>query len=627
MAREPLNLEDILTDRVVEDDLLEVPVTDRLFRRLLLVASVLALAVGVRVGYVAIALHEPLSARALANMSDSEVDMAPRGIIYDRRGEPLVKNVPSVQVVLAPRYLPAGADERRATLSRLAAILGRDPEELFASVAKKNWNVTDELVLAANPSQDVLVAVSSAQLPGVSVVPSFKRELINPLAFSSLVGYVGLANDEDLRADGRLSANDTLGRAGLEASYDADLRGVNGERVTLRNARGEVAGERAPRAAAAGSDLRTFIDGEFQAYLYGRLSSALSDLGRTSGAAIALDPRSGEVLALVSVPGYDTGRIASYLADPEKPLFNRAVSGVYSPGSTIKPLVATGALRDGVVAPDTKIFSSGKLELPNPYTPDKPSVFPDWKAHGWVDVRSALARSSNVYFYEVGGGFESQRGLGIAALKRWWQAFLLDKPTGIDLTEEAAGFLPDPDWFERTFGRQWRIGDTYHVSIGQGDLQVTPIALLNYIAAIANGGVWYKPRIVDSVETPSGESGSAAGAGGASRGGPVVLKDSQAELGGAMSIVREGMKDGVREPYGTSYALHDLPMSAGGKTGTAQVENNQKTNAFFVGFAPADKPELALLLLVENSREGSMNTTPVARDAFMWYYEHRMAKR
>ena len=166
-------------------------------------------------------------------------------------------------------------------------------------------------------------------------------------------------------------------------------------------------------------------------------------------------------------------------------------------------------------------------------------------------------------------------------------------------------------WFERTFGRPWRIGDTYHVSIGQGDLQVTPITLLNYIAAVANGGVWYQPRIVQSV----------------GRGGPVVLQDSSSMVGPALTVVRDGMRDGVRQPYGTSYELHDLPVPVAGKTGTAQIENNQRTNAFFVGFAPADRPELALIILIANSREGSMNTTPVAHDAFLWYYDHRIVKR
>ncbi|MDO8469788.1 MAG: penicillin-binding transpeptidase domain-containing protein [bacterium] len=642
MSREPLNLEDILTDRVVEDDLLEVPVTDRLFRRLLLVGIFVVVGVGIRVGYFSLVEHEAFAARALANMSDSRVELAPRGVIYDRYGVPLVKNVPSFNIILAPRYLPTSPEERRATLTRLGEALGSDQQTLFDTVAKKNWNVADELVLTTNPSQDVLVAVASAKLPGVSVVPSFNRVVANPLAFSHLIGYVGLANDADLHADDRLIVNDVVGRVGLEGSYDSVLRGVNGERVTLRDARGEVRGERAAQDSAAGGDLRTFIDADFQTYLSDRLSQGLAELGRTSGAAIALNPQNGEVLALASVPGYDPGKIASYLSDPTKPLFNRAVSGVYSPGSTIKPLMATAALTDGIVTPDTSIFSSGKLELPNPYVPDQPSIFPDWKPHGWVDVRSALARSSNVYFYEVGGGFESQRGLGIVALKRWWQVFRLDQPTGIDLDEEEKGFLPDPEWFERTFDRPWRIGDTYHVSIGQGDLGVTPIALLNYIAAVANGGIWYQPRIVQSVGGPAspdplrrssspastrrlGEAGEASER--ASRGGPIILQDSSSTLGPALEVVRQGMRDGVRQPYGTSYALHDLPIPVAGKTGTAQIENNQRTNAFFVGFAPSDRPELALLILIENSREGSMNTTPVARDVFLWYYEHRMRDR
>lgn len=620
MAIPSVNLEDILTDRTVEEDLLEVPVTDRLFRKLFLVGVALVVLVLGRIGYLSIVGHEGYAARAQANMSEVAREPAPRGVIFDRFGKPLVENVPSFRAVLAPRYLPASPEERVARLHEIADAIGMPREELLAKVAAKDWNASESLVIASDPSQDMLVRLAALNAPEISMVPVFNRAMPGAFAFSHLVGYTALATDRELIEQPSLTASDLVGRSGLEAWYDEILRGIDGTHIRFMNARGEVAGEREGREPAPGADLHTAIDGELQQYIYDRFRQGLLDLGRVSGAAIAIDPMNGEVRAMVSVPGYDTKRISEYLADPVKPLFNRGVSGTYSPGSTIKPLDATAALVEGVIDPERQIYSSGYLEIPNPYFPDQPSRFPDWKPHGWVDLRSALARSSNVYFYEVGGGFGDQRGLGIETLKRWWQKFRLDQPTGIDLPGEARGFLPDPGWHEATFKRPWRIGDTYHVSIGQGDLRVTPIALLSYIAAVANGGVWYEPRIgLFSSGTVASTS--------IDRTKPVVLEDRRAELGTALEVVREGMRDGVEKPYGTSYLLHDLPIAVAAKTGTAQIENNQKVNAFFVGFAPYEHPSLALLLLIENAREGGMNTTPIARDIFSWYHDHRIKER
>ena len=341
-------------------------------------------------------------------------------------------------------------------------------------------------------------------------------------------------------------------------------------------------------------------------------------------------------------PGFNTDEIATYLNDRDKTLFTRAVSGLYNPASTIKPLHATAALYEGVIRPEAKIFSAGYLEVPNPFFPANPSIFKDWRAHGWVDVRSALARSSNVYFYEIGGGFQAQAGLGIARLKKWWQEFRLDKKTGIDLPQEETGFLPDPSWKKRVAGRNWLLGDTYNVSIGQGDLLITPIELLSYISSIAARGKFYQPRIMKQIHTAEGRV--------VEESSPIVIKDLGEEIKDTLYYVEQGMLDGVREPYGTSYALRDIPMTIAGKTGSAQVQNNSKTNAFFVGYGrvplrmdstispqayessestntsedESAKPEIAILILVEDAKEGSLNVVPVARDVFLWYYEHRI---
>ncbi len=604
-------LSDVISGRAsTGDNVREVPIRRKVFVRFLTLSVLLAAAVLVRVLYIGVVRSSFYSGRAIRNMSDVSVLPAPRGIILDRFGKPLVRNDPSFNVTLHPQYLPRGAEARALVISEIASVIRVSSSTLTDEIARRNWNTSDRMVLKEGLNQDELVAFASSRMPGVTVEPGFERALLEPLAFSHLIGYTGLVGDADLATDPSLVIDDGVGRAGLEAFYDRDLRGKNGEEVTYRDAKGSVLDVRMTRTSESGASLKTFIDADLQVYMYRRLSQALTELGRDTAIGIALDPRNGEVLAMVGIPGYDPLHLTDYLEQKNQPLFNRAVSGRYNPGSTIKPLVATAALTEGVIKPETQIYSKGYIDVPNPYHPESPSRFVDWRPQGWVNVIDALARSSNVYFYEVGGGFENQPGLGITKLKLWWEKFNFDKPTGIDLAGEVSGFLPDPAWKEERTGEPWRLGDTYHVSIGQGDLTVTPIRLISYISAIANGGKMYVPRI-------------AAVTGGAPT-TPVLEGDLSSQIGPALAYVHAGMRAGVTKPYGTSHILGDLPVAVAAKTGSAQVENNAKTNAFFVGYAPVDNPQIAILILIENSREGSSNTIPVARDVFLWYHEHRL---
>ena len=397
--------------------------------------------------------------------------------------------------------------------------------------------------------------------------------------------------------------NDFIGRAGLEAYYDNSLRGENGRITIYRNAFGDLEDIKRTREPVAGSSLKTTIDAEFQEYFYDRMSLELKSLGRFSGVGLAINPENGEVLTLMSFPSFDANNISDYLSDPNQPLFNRAVSGAYSPGSAIKPVHAVAALKEGVVNPDTQIYSAGYIEIPNPYNPDNPSRFVDWKAHGWVNLRKALAVSSNVYFYEVGGGFENITGVGIEKLQRYWEKFGFGRQTGIDLPGEVAGFLPSPEEKEERTGSIWRVGDTYNVSIGQGDLRFSPVELLNGISAIAEGRA-FKLHIAEQDDSEE-----------------IINLDDFSE---SLPEVREGMKDVVRSEYGSAKLLGDLPVKVAGKTGTPQTTGNTKINAIFVAYAPADDPKIAVLVLIEDAREGSLNAVPIARDVLGWYYENRL---
>jgi penicillin-binding protein 2 len=436
------------------------------------------------------------------------------------------------------------------------------------------------------------------------VEDDYMRQYPEPFIFSHILGYT---KSVDFKST-------IEGTAGLEAEYDEILAGVDGVRIAYRDARGTILGEKKAQEARAGKTLTTTIDAGFQRYFYARFKEGLDSLGKTSGVGLAMNPKTGEILSLVSFPSFDNNDPAKYLMTGGNPLFNRAVSGVYSPGSTIKPLVALAALHEKLVTPEFTVYSKGYLELPNPYDPEKPSKFLDWKAQGLVSMYSALARSSNVYFYVVGGGCTAvtcndvgrSKGLGINKLNEYWKIFGLDKKTGVDMPSEGVGFLPNPTEKEQRTGQPWRIGDTYNVAIGQGDLQVTPIRLLTFFSSLANKGKAVKPHLLLLSTAPH------------------AVTQDYSSWTEEIDAVRQGVRDVVAKPYGTANALYDLPYKTSGKTGSAQIQNNAKTNAFFMGYGPSDDPELAILILVEDAKTGSLNAVPIGYDVMRWYYENRM---
>ncbi|MBI2010787.1 MAG: hypothetical protein HYS89_00925 [Candidatus Colwellbacteria bacterium] len=599
-----INFDEVIADTLAAGELsfLEQPVARSIFRFVLFAALAAGIIFEVRLLALGGWEHKYYFGRAEANVNQEVPLIAPRGIIFDRNGVPLVENRPIFSVFLkANEMIRAG--EREAVLKAGGEILGLNQEELARQFEDPSLLKAYDIILKRGVSRDQAIAIKSLNLKSLVVENDYERYYLDP-SFSHLVGYVGLVTSEDLNENEKLVLNDLIGRAGLEAYYDETLRGENGAIGIFRNAEGEVKTVTRKRDEFPGEKLETTIDAELQKYFYSRTLQGLINLGRTSGAGIAINPQNGEVLAIFSLPSFDGNNVSAALSSSNRPLFNRPISGLYAPGSTIKPVHAIAALGESVVSPETSVYSAGYIEIPNPYFPDQPSRFLDWKAHGWVNLRSALARSSNVYFYTVGGGFENIRGVGIEKLRQYWQKFGFDKKTGIDLPGEAAGFLPSPEEKESRTGQIWRVGDTYNVSIGQGDLLLTPIELLSATSAIATGGQAYVPHIK---KTDS----------------PELLFDV-GEWRSALSEVEEGMIDAVTETYGTAHALNDVPMSIAAKTGSAQIASNTKTNALFIGYAPALNPQIAILILVEDAREGSLNAVPIARDVFRWYYENRL---
>ena len=596
-----IDFDEVISDAAASDlSPLEQPLRPFVFRSVLLAVTLVTLVFAITVSLMAGVNHDRYLQRAQANINQEIPLIAPRGIITDRNGVPLSENQVIFSVFLQLSEMVRN-NEREAVLRTAEDILGLDRSEVLKTLESTDFT---SIILVRDVKREQAIAVKALGLKSLIVENDYRRDYKDP-AFAHVLGYVGLVNSSDLLADEELVLNDLIGRSGLEAYYDNRLRGVNGVITAHRNAAGEVESIGRTREPIPGNELETTIDADLQKYFYERFLQGLLSLGRTSGAGIAINPQNGEVLALVSLPSFDGNNITAYLNDSNRPLFNRAVSGLYSPGSTIKPLHAAAALAEGVVNPEKRVYSAGYIEIPNPYDQAKPSRFLDWKAHGWVDLYSALARSSNVYFYAVGGGFEDVKGLKIAKLIDYWKRFGLDKKTGIDLPGENSGFLPNPDEKEKRTGSPWLLGDTYNVSIGQGDLQISPLELISAVSAISNHGKAFKPHLLKEKQ-------------------PESLIDIS-DLEPSLKEVRKGMEDAVSKPYGTANLLSTLPLRAAGKTGSAQIALNTKINALFVGYAPTDNPEIAILILVEDAREGSSNTIPIARDVLQWYYTNRIS--
>ena len=628
--KQEIPFEDSLNDDWGHDlDMVEVPLGANPLITLGAIIACIALVILGRVVYLNWADGAYYATRAEDNATAAQATPAPRGIIYDAEGDPLVENKAVFDAVLDAHLFISDPSSQSSTLGAAQSILGIPPSTIWSLLAQSEaQDFSTPVVLAEGISQPELVDIQALGASStIKIQSDFERYYPNGPVFSSVVGYVGRVSQSDLADDPKLTAEDFVGKMGIEEEYDTVLQGTPGVDIKFTDAYGKVLGEEQQSTSAIGGSVHLTIDGGLQTEVYDAIQRELAMLGRQVGVGLAIDPQTGAVLSLVNLPGFDnnaftnsasnTAEIENYLTSPDKPLFDRVVSGQYQPGSTIKPLVGVAALKEGVITADRQLYSPGYLMVPNPYNSSTPTKYMDWESHGSINLASALAQSSDVYFYIVGGGSPEYTtpplndpvdygitGLGAAKLDEWWTTFGLGKKTGIDLPSEAAGFLPTPAWWSTVSTRPWSLGDTYNISIGQGSLAVTPIQLLSYIDAIANGGTIYKP-FLNASSTPQ------------------VSKDLTYLLP-QIQQVQQGMLAAVADPRGTAYTMDGLPAQACAKTGSAQVQNNQEENALFVGYFPCTNPKIALLLLIENSKQGSLNAVPIAKDVFDWYYNNRM---
>lgn len=446
------------------------------------------------------------------------------------------------------------------------------PEVLFASrgaIVDRNGEV-----LVSNKETDTDVVQREYAYPG----------------FSHLLGYVSYPKKD---SSGNYYDKKITGLSGVEVAMNDRLSGTNGTLLVEEDARGRVQSQGTIVPPVPGENVELSIDARAQRALSNAVAGLAEKIPFQGGSGILMDIETGEVHALVSYPEYDpnvlsqgkpAATIAAYQNDKRQVYLDRAVSGLYTPGSIIKPLEAAGALSDGTITPETSVYSSGSISIPNPYDPAHPSIFRDWKALGNMDTRHAIAWSSDVFFYSVGGGFEHVKGLGIERLAYWFSSFGLTSRTGIELAQEGVGFVPTPAWKEKTLKEPWRLGDTYHTAIGQYAMQITPLEAARAIAAVANGGKLVRPTILKG-QPPEGQS--------------IAISPY------ALQVAREGMRLGATE--GTSVGLNDLSyVKIAGKTGTAQLGfHNEWYNSWAVGFFPYEHPKYVYVVVMEKGPSGN----------------------
>jgi penicillin-binding protein 2 len=522
---------------------------------------------------------------------------ATRGTVLDRYGRVLADSRPSFDAVLVPEDSPNLAE----TIENLAQLLGRGSAETQAILQHAAGRPPfQEIVVKRDVDWGDVVALETHQLdlPGVSLTITPRRQYPFASTLAHLLGYVGEVNEADIARDQRYRMGDLIGKAGLERGWEASLRGVNGGQQIEVDAVGRKLRVLREVEELPGNTVTLSIDVELQAIVE-------EALGDRDGSVVALDPNNGEILTYVNRPSYDPNAFAHGITaeewrglvnDPRHPLTNRAIQGQYPPGSTFKIVMAAAALEEGLINPFTGIHCPGGLQFGGHY-------FRCWKkgGHGSVNVHEALVQSCDVFFYHLG-----QR-MGIDTIARYARAFGLGLPTGVALEHEKPGLIPDAAWKRRRFGQPWYAGETLSVAIGQGYVTSTPLQMANLIATVATGAR-FRPHFVKQVLTPDGE----------------ILEQSNPQLLGALSLrettlkqVRDALRDVVETERGTGKKARVPQVEIAGKTGTSQVvklgavrlkahqvPRKARDHAWFVAYAPAENPQIAVAAIIEHADGG-----------------------
>lgn len=625
-----------------------------------------------RAGWLQIIRSDYYGLLAEGNRLRAEIIEPKRGIIYSGDLKPLVRNKANFVLYFRPINLPKDELARDNLLREISRILEGEPVEIdglsgategpvdnaaadetvhnsvapvniisdnatfyqlkesLAKIKRGSLESYQPLFIADNIDYEkaMLIALRLPDWPGVFLSNKIRREYLLPggendfevLAENSLahiLGYTGKIDEAELKELGaEYSVIDYVGKTGLEYTWEKELKGVAGRKNIEVDALGRQKKIINEVAAADGYNLQLSLNLDLQKKAEEIARSYLNQANLHRASVVIMNPNDGAIMALVSLPAYNNNLFArginqeeynKFLNNPNRPLYNRAISGEFPCGSTIKPVFAAAALQEGLINEKTSFVSIGGLRIGEWF-------FPDWKAggHGITNVRKALAESVNTFFYYIGGGFGDFKGLGVSGLVKYARLFGLGELTRIDLPGERSGFVPTSDWKEETKKEPWYIGDTYHFAIGQGDVLTTPLQVANYTAAIANGGTLYQPHLVVKI---LGENNNIV-----REIEPTVIRSDFIDPAN-LKIVREGMRETVTS--GSARSLNALSVAVAGKTGTAQWSTQKSPHAWFIGFAPYERPEIVITVLVEEGVEGSTMAAPIARDILNWYFSNK----
>jgi penicillin-binding protein 2 len=597
--------------------------------RLVAAASVAVLMIGglaIKLAHLQMTDGAKLAGMARDNTLHRVVLVADRGIIYDRHGTPLVANSPIWNLEVIRAGLPIEARARTAELAELARITGEPEEKLAATLTASDPYASVRIGRDLSQAQQLAINERLPALAGVSIAQRAVRTYVDPTVFGHVVGYVGPLNEADLKRLRPLGyqPGEVVGKVGIEAGLETMLRGQDGWADVEVDARGQFVRTVAHQAPVAGDSVYLSLDADLQRATAQTLAAGLIRDGKRAGASVVVDPRTGEVLSLVSLPGYDTNlfthgiskeHYARVLNDPDRPLLNRAIAGQYAPGSTFKMVTATAGLQEG------KITANTMLACPS-YINVNGWIFHNWASYnlGQMNVAKALATSCDTFFYQVAAM------VGDVTLAKYARAFGFGQAQQIEMPGAMPGLVPDRIWKQLACGVsdlnsdacRWSTGDTITFGIGQSYLLTTPLNQAVYVAALANGGQTMRPTLVHEVRDGSGRTVQSLH--------PEVTGTVPASEANLMAV-REGMRQEINLPYNMNYWFRSagVPADGGGKTGTAQWGGSGldlPTHAWFVFFAPYAQPEVAMSVFVERGELSEVQAAPIAVQLMRFYRDH-----
>ena len=551
---------------------------------------------------------------------------AARGLILDREGRPLVGNTARYSAAIVPGDLPERGEI--GVYRQLERVTGVPAEEVERKVLAgiENEGPYEPVVIKADIDEETALTLRELEpvTPGLKLLMKPARGYLTGPLLSHVLGYVGPLSAEEYaeRKDSGYLFQDFIGKTGVELSYESVLRGRPGKKLIEVDALGRELKAISERRPLEGSNLILTIDLDLQNMVKETLEEYRAQ--GDNAAAVVMDIRNGDILAMVSLPDFDNNvfsgplsseELAAVVEAPGKPLVNHSIAERYPPGSTFKTIVGSAALQEGIATAGTTITSRGYITVENEFDPNVVYRFPDWAALGSLDFYGGIAMSSDVYFYYLAGGKADEGffGLGEARVAKYARAFGLGEPTGVDLSGESAGLVPDAQWKEEAKGEPWTIGDTYNFGIGQGDLTVTPLQLITAVSAIGNGGKVLRPHLLREVQDSHGN----------------VLQRYEKSVRRTvpvepeyLDIVKEAMRQSVTKGVAEKAAVRGIEVA--GKTGTAEFgpqlyDGSHETHGWFVGFAPYDEPEVAVVVFFQRGGGGS-DAAPAASRILDYYF-------